>query len=502
MNFYKSTLCNPNSIKNGNIVLETNQNGDLYYVNLNDEIVYFQPYNIEVSEQIPNNIIWSLPTLVDDILFFENEDHLFSFQDLVNDYLSGFSTEIQEIQMNKIMSNFHEFYSFNNFLIENFDTPNKEFSNDEILNLSNIDFINDFVLKNLLNSHKTIGVSDKIYSWHSLDLIFSSDTSFLNETKSLIYSYINDNQLDPLFAGSLIFKNENIEYISKENIKKSRQKAILILDVAGQSLRYQTIIEQKNVIENCNKFKKGLSVELWEEVTIQVPNDPNNPNFGTHPEIDYHQYQQYFTVKVDWGDGSSIQTYYNCLLVKYIEHEYTIEGVFHPKVTTTFTTLTNNICSMYDGLNAPLYSSCSNLPVTPIPIEFATDISCTDADFSYSESKELSGWKLEAKIWVNHNVFGHHVGSFTHSWKYSNNKWKRKKADIYTNINANFRNDLCVVTETKFGSDTENQERVRVVKSKINKKYKYMGNDSITSEHHLTKDNIVINLELILTPCQ
>lgn len=490
--YYKSTICSPHSIRvNSEISIDLQSNGLYNYFNANDEEVYFQPLEDGDNKLIPDEIKWILPEMRDDILFFESESHLFDFQDKVNNYLSDFSGAIQEVQMNKIMSNFRGFYSFNQYVVDNFDFVDREFTEQDIEELRNIDFVNDPVLKNLLNSHRVLGIGSEVHAWHSTDLIISLAEENLPSFKKHLYTTLDDAKVDPWNPMNELFRSDAIEYSSEKNTKKSKLKNILILDGFGENLRYQTIPTPVHIVESCNKFKKAIIMELFEETTEIVNNVPQS---------DYHAFSGTITLDIDWGDGTSqvVNNYYSGTQ---IEHTYPSEGHFYPTVKTMFTSANGLACYIYDGTNAPT-AGMGMMPSMPAPIDFATDQACSVSDKSYYNSKTVGSYRLEAKIWVNHNFFGHHIGSYTHSWKKKNNgKWVRKIANIYTNVYGTFRNDECVITETKSGSDTENQERVRVTVNKMNRKYRAAGNNSIYSEHHMSKDGTYIELTLTLTPC-
>ncbi|MGV3612640.1 MAG: hypothetical protein ACO1N0_16900 [Fluviicola sp.] len=487
--YYKSTITSPRSIPvNSTISINFKSDGLYNYFNLSNEEVFFQALEDDDSQTIPDDITWILPEMREDILFFENESHLLEFQDKVNNYLTGFSGAIQEVQMNKIMSNFGGFYSFNQHIIDHFDFVDREFTEKDIEDLSEIDFVNDPILKNLLNSHRVLGIGSDVHGWYSTDLIISLPVSSLPSLKAKLYDTFEDARMDPWDPMNDLFRSDDVIYTSDTKTKKPKLKNILSID---PTLVYQSIPTAIHIVESCNKLKKAIKMEVFETITY---------GSGANISTDHHRFAGTVNLIIDWGDGSS-QTVSNYSHTTQIEHTYSSEGNFYPIVKTLFTNYYGQASYMYDGTYAPTTTMGTGAS-QPAPIDFVTNQACSESDKQLYKSKIVGSYGLEAKIWVNHNLFGHHIGSYTHSWKQKNNgKWVRKIANIYTNIYGTFRNDECVITETKSGSDTENQERVQVTVNKALKKYKAAGNNSIYSEHHLSKDGTYIALALTLTPC-
>lgn len=269
---------------------------------------------------------------------------------------------------------------------------------------------------------------------------------------------------------------------------------LIIHDIDNQ-YQYQTSFPPVPIIENCNKFKKGLQI-LLDEVTYQTDANTGAPYLVSNPYP--YNLRPAVTLTINWGDGTPTQTI-SPYTEQIVEHVYTSEGEFYPLTVVYFEDVTGSQQFMTDGRFAPANPIVG---LIPFDIIMNTTNACTDQDKELYGTAVGGDWRLEAKIWVNHNILGHHIGSHTHAWKKnSSGNWNRKIAAIYTNIYGTFRSEACVVNETKFGSDTENQERVSVTVNKIGRKYKAAGNNSIYSEHSLTKGSTVINLSLTLTPC-
>jgi len=106
------------------------------------------------------------------------------------------------------------------------------------------------------------------------------------------------------------------------------------------------------------------------------------------------------------------------------------------------------------------------------------------------------------KLWVNHNFWGKHIGSYTHFWKKnSDGDWERHKADIYTSVNGTFRDNNCTSVETKSGSDLEHlQKKVQKTETKLFKQYD-ISNGDIKSHHYFVKGSLLLQLDLELEPC-
>ncbi len=109
---------------------------------------------------------------------------------------------------------------------------------------------------------------------------------------------------------------------------------------------------------------------------------------------------------------------------------------------------------------------------------------------------------MTTKIWVNHNLFGHHTGAYTHSWKWVSGEWKRRDSRIHVSLDAKFRNDECEVTETKTDSETHNNDRrIEIVKTKLFRKYKNVGIHDVKSNHTLQDGGTTITINMELDPC-
>jgi hypothetical protein len=190
--------------------------------------------------------------------------------------------------------------------------------------------------------------------------------------------------------------------------------------------------------ENCNQFKKALRIKLTINLTTsnnQGP--PTSEYYYVNSESDYSLFGiTNSQLTINWGDGTAPQVINNYFGTN-VEHIYASEGSYYPTTTYKFVRA-GQLITLYDGNN----QGSSNTSIA-----YHINGVCGNTDISKYQTFESGIWKMNCKIWINNNFLGSFVGSYTHSWKYANGAWRRKIANIYTNVTGKFRTDACALGE-------------------------------------------------------
>lgn len=481
-NFYKSTVCSTE--------LESNSAVTLVFSNRTDGMI---DVRTDVSNEIilarllvnDNNVVTTeilsiLPRVNHEMLIFRSQEHLAEFYDLIDLSVSAASDSSAQIdeKLGEIEALFNGFVSYRKYFNDKYFSRDPSFTEDQITNLEKEDFISNEVLKSLFNSYRFIGIGDSLYYYNDVDEIvgFSEDhSSLLNQMKTI--SRIKDDEGISIFdtEANLLTKDE-VALISKKMTKGGKAFVFISSDYT-----YHSIPLLHHLVENCNPFKKGVKIEL---------NEVYHPN-GPFAEGDYTPYDfngAGASLFINWGDGTN-QTVNN-YNGGFVYHVYSGSQSYSVITTLTFVDLYGVTRQVTDGAG---YGT---------PIMFNTETGCSEQDASQSASSTSGNWKLTTKIWVNHNLFGHHIGAYSHAWKYVSGEWKRRSTRIHVSINAKFRNDECEITETKTDSKTHNNDkRIETVKTKLFKKYKNVGINDIKSGHSLEEGGTTIIINMDLDPC-
>lgn len=422
---------------------------------------------------ISPRLLYRLPKQAGDILYFESEAHLAEVQDLVRDYLADGPDNDINIQnkLNQIEGKFDGFNSYRTYFEKKYNLSTGSFTELEIEKILKEDFINDDVLKTFFNSYRLIGIGEKVHYYHQTDLILSfpiGNTQALEYVKEICR--IQDSQDYDVFApeSGMYELMDYLEVTSgKYEIPFPSKGAVWV----SPEYSYYSIPVQFHLPENCNPYKKGLAMELnkvYHENT-QAGSQSTPVNLTSAGA----------SLTIDWGDGvTEVFNNYDGS-VKY--HTYSSTNIYFPVTTLTFVDLYGVTRQIQDGNNTGGND-----------MSFTTSLACTDIDKNLWGQKTSGVWKMSCEIWVNHNMFGHHVGAATHAWKNtSGNTWQQRNARIKVHVEGIFRNDACEQTETKSDSKDHNSDKnIQVQETKFWAKYKTVGNGDVKSHHELIKDEI------------
>ncbi len=432
-----------------------------------------------------------LPVLVDDILFFSSEEHVREFCDLMSFYIDHSSQdETLDDKINLLESKFVNFTSFRNYLFTDYENSGNGITEIEIETLEHKDFMNDEIHKAIFNKYRLLGVGDSVYYYHSRDITIKfqkNDTLVMSIIKDV--SQIDFNDPIDLFSGDYLDpierKHERFVVVSNQIFWPAGDAEDKGITIVNNSLGYQTIPYYRN--KDCDAFTKYIRVNEVYEVTF--PNTPTDTNSYTAYDLSNNN----ATLTIDWGDGSPVQVINN-YNGEEIEHIYPtgISAYYEPTTTLTFLNSLGTYTSVSDGVNVP----------GGVVILFDTYSTCTNGDKEQWGVLQSGNWKMTTKIWTQHNWLGHKFGAYTHAWKHTGGSWKRRWAKISVSVNGTYRNSTCVITETKSGSKTHNNDRkIQKTKNKLFAHYS-MSDGDVFSTHRLVKGGINLYLEMTLNPCQ
>lgn len=418
-----------------------------------------------------------MPVLRNEILFFESEEHIQEFYQLVDVYLyEGPSQSAVEVKLNKLENEFPGFTSFSDHLENKYQISKGGFTEKEVDEIERADIINEIIHKSLFNEHRLIGVGNEIYYYHTSNFTLVINENVPNgvqileaiQTKQDAGNY--DIFSDPLLTE--LYKDEDTKFISSHYETTDTKGYTQV----NPQLGYQTTIHPWDEV-GCDRYTKNLRISFLDQIEIGVG--------ATEYTIDG-------TFVINWGDGAPVQTVLN-YEGEAVTHVYPIGVSQIYQATTSFTFVNTNgdLTTVLDGYNAPQSGD----------IAFNTEDACSRDAAEAWDQKIVGSWMLRSKIWAYDNWLGHHVGSYTHAWK-NEGGWGLKRATIAAFIDGNFRdgND-CTFKENQAGDrHHNNQKTVQKSKTKVWGFYS-LSNGDVTSYHTFHKGGTGIGLSMTLNVC-
>lgn len=490
-NVYKSTVYEKSSLNVNQILkLDLTARADKMIQLIDAQLLeVILAKKIEKSENgIPPRLFYSLPKLENEILFFESKEHLEETYGLVTDFIyKNLNDNVTSLNiLSRIEKEYNNYISFNKMFEEKYNFGQNPFTDAEVTKIENEDFINDEILKTFLNSNRLIGFGERVYFYLNRSTFISFDKD-RNDLIEIVKSYVgkevaNDKEgkpnltIDEVFIHNLDFKVESKDH----NVGIHEKGGTLYEWDPEYMINYYTAIDQINVQGTCEQTTKGLQFFLNRAFNAF------DGSGGYSEGVSFTNDLELAYLIVDWGDGVVEQ--FDNFTGDAVYHTYASEGDFYPH-TQLYFVVNGHLMLIEDGEN------------TGIPLYFGIHGECTFSDLEIPSQVTSGDWKMTCKLWVNDNILGNHIGAYTHGWKKVNGQWKRKVSHINAQVDGVFRDGSCVATEHKTGSDTENQERVQVTKTKLFKNYKAHGNGDVKSHHNLVKNGTNINLGLSLNPC-
>jgi hypothetical protein len=410
----------------------------------------------------------NLPQIVNEILFFDNESAAAAYYESIDKLINENQSEESglEERLDIIESHFTGFISYRSFLNYKYKITEGNLSEIDIDKMGNEDFVKDDIQKTLLNKDRLIGIGDFIYYFHAPNVKIKIDK--LNKFALSVLKDLEDDT-DVLDPNSIFFDTLNFQVIAHHvrTMKNLRGEVIV------NNTKYTTTPQIQNV--SCSVYKKMVRISR-EKCTFT----DQTWHCSTYWSQDGDE------LTIDWNDGTIeyIDQYWG----QWIEHTYTSPGTYHP---TTITSFQGGLYEVNDGIG-------TNGTAMTILVETA----CTQEEDGIYYSYTTGNLKMTASLWVSDNFFGNHIGSYTHAWKKkANGSWDRTKAEIYTSVDGTFRNENCIIQDTKSGSKHHNNDKK--IQEKKHKLFKHfdIANGDIKSYHYMIKNGVTITKELVLNPC-
>lgn len=449
----------------------------------------------EQTSSQPNNgvnyvdpqVLYRLPKVKNGVLFFENRKH---FDELYN-YIDAYLDSKKDIPGKKdalalIESKISGYISFRTYFDQKYNSETNEFSDAEVEMIEKEDFLNDEILKFFINNRRQVVIGSEYYFGFDFYTAMSVSTREFDKYQSIFDNLHNDPLFSPYNVNYPIYHDSKVSVLSTTKELKKQKSGWIWLN--GSAYYHRLTYEINHIPVLCDPNTKALTVNVeYGYFDITEPSSPDNF------EEWYDLSGKNAVLKINWGDGSAVQTISN-YTGQAINHTFPGPNTYPIFVKVTFIDAFNNVSVLSEGN----VSQGEN----PISIE-VTDVACGSSDKEKSLSTISGDWKLYSEIWVTDNWLGNRVGALTHSWKKkSNGNWTRKISNITAKIDAQMRNSDCEVVQNLSETDVENQERVDAVKFKLFKRYRAVANADIKSYHKLVKGGttIIVNMEITACP--
>lgn len=414
----------------------------------------------EEEEHYWIELLESMPSQEHDILFFEDTAHLHNFYESI-DYFTRQDTnqEIDEI-LDLLEAQFEGFVSFRTWFNERYNVLSGEFTVQEVEEIYSSDFINDIIIKTILNENREVGIGDSIYYFHGLNKTLAIDKD--NSSALQVLRDIDDDEevIVPTYTES---KDITIHSLGYNQSKDQVEVGALTKYVSSrQALPLPCNVYKKEFYVNILKYTRTSTTSSW------VSQGNLNGDLS-----------------IDWGDGTSST---------HINHYGSSSQKLYHTYANTGNYLISSVFTFIDGGNTIILEDTISITVLG---------ACTNANNEMAGPTQISGdWMMISKLWINNNFFGNHIGALTHSYKKnSNGSWSLSKAQIKVTVSGIFRDSNCGGNETKNGSkENNNDKKIQEVKTKLFGKY-YISNGDIQSTHRLIKGSTTLYTEIILNPC-
>lgn len=417
------------------------------------------------------NYLTNMPEIEGEILFFDDTTQMRNYALALDQLLVDTVLEMDEL-LDIVEQQFSGFVSYRTWFNETYDWLEGSFSTQEIIDLTEREFVNDEVLKTILNENRFVGIGEKVYYYHSRDVIIAVNKT--NQLRIGQMEVIPDNY-DVFGYGSMFLGDTTVDLISYKYVPGSGNYAKLEVN---DTLSYESVLGYENV--NCSVFEKLYRVWIYETWADSVGATPNT-----------EKYEVSGTLEINWRDGTVeiIEGYEG----EWLYHLYDSMGTYRPITTLTFNDRNGDEQVLEDG------------PGTEgEEIELIVGIACTEENASIS-GMQISGsgqWMMTNEVWVGNALFGDVIGSYTHAWEKQDGEWKRVKADIYTSVDGVFRDNNCTAQEEKEDSKLHHlDKKIQVLETKIWRRYDFANGD-VNSHHYMVKGALYMPLDLILNPCE
>jgi len=441
-----------------------------------------------------------LPILENGILIFNSRRDYDNIYTLIDEYMN--TGEYDEM-LDNIERNAIGFTSFRTWLNNEFKYRDGNLPLTKLKNYHKSDFVNDIIIKTLLNENRLVGINDTIYQYFSKGIVLSTlrgnnlGVNFMNTFR--IGDDITNTSPRTFANTGIIVKSNTISYpilpVFPHNngsggLEYTPMDPVMVdslfgtVTVSGQdSLRYTTTIYKD--APNCNPSLRYLQITLDEEVYDTITASwPNLPFFFSGTA----------TVIIDWDDNSPLQTISNYSWTD-IPHNYPAsngEQDYYPTVTTIFTDSNGDVDTIVDGngTGGQDFYITAGVACISAAVNLWQDVISPD-----------NNWLMHTELWVTSNPITSHIGSSTHSYEASGNAWSQAKSDIWCMIDGKFRETDCSFKVRKYDTKHKNLSKsVQKTKSKLWHVYKYT-NGEVFSGHYMNKGAYHLEYTNVLSPC-
>ncbi|MBX2929699.1 MAG: PKD domain-containing protein [Saprospiraceae bacterium] len=332
------------------------------------------------------------------------------------------------------------------------DEEEEGFTQEEIMAAMENDFINDDLIKSLLNIHYELGIEEDIYVFFSQNQVYKiidGDQETVDAFRSLAKG--TDEVPFPAFNSTVEMEPNDVFYLLKNSPSPNDT-----LEWRACPVDFRGFVDRGDL--GCNSF------------SIMVRGNLFCTTFGNSPSpCNSIQY------RIDFGDGNFIITGFNQHQID-VPHTYTQPGVY---------TVTVRVTAPDGDCDEDEEPEVANFP-------FTFTVGMGDCD---NRERDTSGWEngsfraISSKVWCNNNLFGSYAGAYTHSWRWNNSRarWVRWDSNISATINATFRGDFCALREQKQETDSCNSCRQKRAVVSLGNNPAY-GNREVFSTHTFRLD--------------
>lgn len=411
-----------------------------------------QNQEINRNQQISD---FNYPENRNGILFFSSLSHTQDFFESVSEKLS------QTEEPRAILGALEESLNFTSLRSENeinFREEEEEFSIEEIIADMNADFINDDLVKALLNPYYEVGIENDVYVFYSNDQIYK----------------ISDGDFETLLAFRALPKGLDKEVpLSVINSK---------VQIEPNERFYLLVPEENDTIA-------ARSCPM--NISILVSPAECNPYLISLTAVRYCGFPEECVVDefiLNFGDGSPEIVFNDVSRIDEIQHTYSNTGTYRISLRTEAADCPPSL------LSTRLY-------------QIVDGIICTENETFKTDFEHNDFFGIGTKVWWNKNIFGTYAGAFTHAYQLTQSaRWRRSKQSISVTIDATFRKHSpnCGFEVTKTETDSCNsckKKRAAVRQGKINGSLPTYASEEVHSTHSLVHPAHALANEMVLEFC-
>ena len=424
----------------------------------------------------------NMPYVENGILFFNSKDHVNDYYNYLDEMINTKLAELDAINnpqdetdvddiLDQYEAQFGGFTSYRKLFNQLHNFKEQGHSKNEIMEV----FENDYVAgyeKSYVNTNLELGIGNKIYVYHSQDIIIAFDKNnqeLLSELRTI------EKGTGDLPTTILMEYEQEIQLISNNNIIETKMH--LVVDCG---LSYDSAPILQNL--DCDVYNKGIGMSLQEEIK----------DYECNEILSYMGYSDAFAnITINWGDGSTnTTTTFSTFSNQLLWHTYTSMGTYNATVTITFIDADGNLQTMSD-------------PVTVVVAD-----ACAETNGTVSGTVNDGSWMLVGTLTVSNGFFGaNRIEGKTLAfkscgsgcWTMESKRSRKPYNKVY--IRGTFRDSNCAYKSFKEGSGISNHANEKTkIKTKYWKRYDHSNGD-VRSEHRVIKGASSLALDLVYNPC-